>query len=211
MTHRLQPARDRLRARPPHRRPERRQARGRHRAPQPLAPPAAPRGAARGGAAEEHPDDRPDRHRQDRDRAPPRQAGAGALPQGRGDQVHRGRLCRPRRRADRARPGRGRARHDARAAAQGSGGARPSFGAEERVLDVLVGANASPETRAKFRKMLRTGELDEREIEVEVQDQGGLQHADLRHPRHARRADGHGQSRRDVRQGVRAAAPSRAA
>ena len=36
----LQPARDRLRARPLHRRPERRQARRRHRAAQPLAPPA---------------------------------------------------------------------------------------------------------------------------------------------------------------------------
>ena len=68
---RLQPARDRLRARPPHRRPGRRQARRRHRAAQPLAPPAAARGAARGGAAQEHPDDRPDRRRQDRDRAPP--------------------------------------------------------------------------------------------------------------------------------------------
>ena len=41
------------------------------------------------------------------------------------------------------------------------------------MLDVLVGANASTETRAKFRKMLRTGELDDKEIEVEVQDQGG--------------------------------------
>ena len=51
--------------------------------------------------------------------------------------------------------------------------ARAELRAEERVLDVLVGANASTETRAKFRKMLRTGELDDKEIEVEVQDQGG--------------------------------------
>ncbi len=50
--------------------------------------------------------------------------------------------------------------------------ARAELRAEERVLDVLVGANASAETRTKFRKMLRTGELDQREIEVEVQDQG---------------------------------------
>ena len=42
MTH-FSPARDRLRARPLHRRPERRQARRRHRAAQPLAPPAARR------------------------------------------------------------------------------------------------------------------------------------------------------------------------
>jgi ATP-dependent HslUV protease ATP-binding subunit HslU len=42
--------------------------------------------------------------------------------------------------------------------------------AEERVLDALVGDNASPETRQKFRKMLREGELNEREIEVNVQE-----------------------------------------
>jgi ATP-dependent HslUV protease ATP-binding subunit HslU len=53
--------------------------------------------------------------------------------------------------------------------------AKAELRAEERVLDVLVGANASADTRTKFRKMLRSGELDEREIEVEVQDQGGFQ------------------------------------
>ena len=77
---------------------------------------------ARGGAAEEHPDDRPDRRRQDRDLAPPGQARRRAVPQGRGDQVHRGRLCRPRRRADRPRPGRGRHRPGARREAQGGRG-----------------------------------------------------------------------------------------
>jgi ATP-dependent HslUV protease ATP-binding subunit HslU len=45
--------------------------------------------------------------------------------------------------------------------------------AEERVLDALVGQNATAETRQKFRKMLREGQLDEREIEVQVQDVGG--------------------------------------
>lgn len=40
--------------------------------------------------------------------------------------------------------------------------------AEERVLDALVGANASPATRDTFRKKLREGDLDEREIEIEV-------------------------------------------
>jgi ATP-dependent HslUV protease ATP-binding subunit HslU len=54
-------------------------------------------------------------------------------------------------------------------------GARAELLAEERVLDVLVGANAGADTRAKFRKMLRTGELDEREIEVETKDPGGMQ------------------------------------
>jgi ATP-dependent HslUV protease ATP-binding subunit HslU len=53
--------------------------------------------------------------------------------------------------------------------------ARAELRAEERVLEVLVGANAGAETRAKFRKMLRSGELDDKEIEVEVQDQGGFQ------------------------------------
>src|SRR5688572_6787912 len=45
--------------------------------------------------------------------------------------------------------------------------------AEERVLDALVGTDASPETRSKFRRMLRTGELDQKEIEVNVRDTGG--------------------------------------
>jgi ATP-dependent HslUV protease ATP-binding subunit HslU len=46
--------------------------------------------------------------------------------------------------------------------------------AEERVLDALVGEGASADTRAKFRRMLRAGELDAREIEIKVKDQGGL-------------------------------------
>ncbi len=50
--------------------------------------------------------------------------------------------------------------------------ARAELAAEERILDVLVGEHAAPETRQKFRKMLREGELDEREIEVQVQDTG---------------------------------------
>jgi len=45
--------------------------------------------------------------------------------------------------------------------------------AEERVLDALVGEGAGAETRAKFRRMLRTGELDEKEIELTVKDSGG--------------------------------------
>jgi ATP-dependent HslUV protease ATP-binding subunit HslU len=42
--------------------------------------------------------------------------------------------------------------------------------AEERVLEALVGANARPETRQQFRKMLREGQLDEKEIEIPVQE-----------------------------------------
>src|SRR6185437_2823107 len=51
--------------------------------------------------------------------------------------------------------------------------AKAELAAEERVLDALVGQTANPETRAKFRKMLRDGELDDREIEVQVADTGG--------------------------------------
>ncbi len=51
--------------------------------------------------------------------------------------------------------------------------AKAAVAAEERVLDALVGHSAAPETRAKFRKMLRDGELDDREIEVQVADTGG--------------------------------------
>src|SRR2546421_6381989 len=42
--------------------------------------------------------------------------------------------------------------------------------AEERVLEALVGSGASADTRQKFRKMLREGALDDREIEVAVQE-----------------------------------------
>lgn len=40
--------------------------------------------------------------------------------------------------------------------------------AEERVLDALVGQNASSDTRQKFRKMLREGDLHDKEIEIDV-------------------------------------------
>jgi ATP-dependent HslUV protease ATP-binding subunit HslU len=53
--------------------------------------------------------------------------------------------------------------------------AKAELQAEERILDTLVGENASGETRQKFRKMLREGALDEREIEIQVADMGGLQ------------------------------------
>ena len=44
--------------------------------------------------------------------------------------------------------------------------------AEERVLDALVGEGSGAETRAKFRRMLRAGELDDKEIELNVKDSG---------------------------------------
>ncbi len=46
--------------------------------------------------------------------------------------------------------------------------AKAEINAEERVLDALVGENATAETREKFRKRLREGELDDKEIELQV-------------------------------------------
>src|SRR5205085_12136172 len=51
--------------------------------------------------------------------------------------------------------------------------ARAQLAAEERVLDALVGANASAATRDSFRRKLRAGELNDKEIEVETQSSGG--------------------------------------
>ncbi|MGO9484623.1 MAG: ATP-dependent protease ATPase subunit HslU, partial [Rhodomicrobium sp.] len=51
--------------------------------------------------------------------------------------------------------------------------AKAHLQAEERVLNALVGANASPATKDAFRKRLRDGELDDKEIEVQVSDSGG--------------------------------------
>jgi ATP-dependent HslUV protease ATP-binding subunit HslU len=50
--------------------------------------------------------------------------------------------------------------------------ARAQLAAEERVLDALVGANASAATRESFRKKLRAGELNDKEIEIETQSSG---------------------------------------
>ncbi len=51
---------------------------------------------------------------------------------------------------------------------------KADLAAEERVLDALVGKTATPETRQKFRKMLREGELNDREIEIEVADTSSI-------------------------------------
>src|SRR3979411_244342 len=51
--------------------------------------------------------------------------------------------------------------------------ARAQLAAEDRVLDALVGANSSSATRDSFRKKLRAGELNDKEIEVETQSSGG--------------------------------------
>ena len=154
-----------------HRRPGRRQARRRDRAAQPLAPPAAAGRTARGGAAQEHPDDRPDRRaarprsragwpssprrRSSRSRRPssPRSAMSAATSSRSPATSWRSRssMTRERLRKD----GRG----EGRACRRGPRARR-------------AGRRATPATRRaqKFRKMLRDGELDDREIEVEVPD-----------------------------------------
>ncbi|MFG1284296.1 ATP-dependent protease ATPase subunit HslU [Xanthobacter autotrophicus] len=50
--------------------------------------------------------------------------------------------------------------------------AKAHLAAENRVLDALVGATASPATRDAFRKRLRAGELDDKEVEIEIQASG---------------------------------------
>ena len=52
--------------------------------------------------------------------------------------------------------------------------ARAQLAAEDRVLDALVGANSSTATRDSFRKKLRAGELNDKEIEIETQSSGGM-------------------------------------
>ncbi len=48
--------------------------------------------------------------------------------------------------------------------------AQADLKAEERVLDCLVGKTASENTREKFRSDLRAGKLNDREIEIEVEE-----------------------------------------
>ncbi len=50
---------------------------------------------------------------------------------------------------------------------------RAHSAAEDRVVDALVGSTASASTKDTFRKKLRAGDLDDKEIEVELQASGG--------------------------------------
>ena len=50
--------------------------------------------------------------------------------------------------------------------------ARAQQAAENRVLDALVGANASSSTKEAFRRKLRAAELNDKEIDIEVQAAG---------------------------------------
>jgi len=49
--------------------------------------------------------------------------------------------------------------------------AQAHHNAEERVLDALVGTSSTPSTRESFRQKLRTNELDDKDIEIEVNSQ----------------------------------------
>ncbi len=51
--------------------------------------------------------------------------------------------------------------------------ARAQQAAEERVIDALVGAGSGAATRESFRRKLRAGELNDKEIELEMQSSGG--------------------------------------
>ena len=51
--------------------------------------------------------------------------------------------------------------------------ARAQQAAEERVLDALVGPGSGPSTRESFRKKLRAGEMNDKEIEIETTASGG--------------------------------------
>nr|WP_201728380.1 ATP-dependent protease ATPase subunit HslU [Acidocella sp. C78] len=48
--------------------------------------------------------------------------------------------------------------------------ARAELAAEDRLLTALVGEGASSETRNRFRRMLRDGELEDKEIDVDVSE-----------------------------------------
>jgi ATP-dependent HslUV protease ATP-binding subunit HslU len=45
--------------------------------------------------------------------------------------------------------------------------------AEDRLVDALVGATASADTKSKFRRMLRDGELEQKEVEVQISEPSG--------------------------------------
>src|SRR5262249_6916450 len=49
--------------------------------------------------------------------------------------------------------------------------AKAEQAAEERILDALVGPGAGPSTRESFRKRLRAGELDDKDVELTLADQ----------------------------------------
>ena len=77
--------------------------------------------------------------------------------------------------------------------------AKAELEAEERVLDALVGSTSSAATRDAFRRKLRAGELNDKEIEVELPQSGsGMPMFEL--PNMPGASIGADQSRRHFRQ-----------
>ena len=64
--------------------------------------------------------------------------------------------------------------------------------AEETVLKALLGDNPSEETKEKFRSMLRDNQLNDKEVEIAI-DQKSNPFPIFRYTRHARCTDGHDQ------------------
>ena len=179
-------ARNRRRARQVRRRAASGEARRRDRAAQPHAAAQALAGDGRRSGAEEHPDDRADRRGQDGNRAPSGEAGAVAVHQGRGVEVHRGGLRRPRRRVDDPRPHRDRRRTRARGADRGGAREGEAGGRRARARSAAAAAAArrpsttrgrrnlreqAQRTREKLREQLREGRLDHKQLEIEVREQ----------------------------------------
>ena len=52
--------------------------------------------------------------------------------------------------------------------------AKAELAAEERLITALVGDRAAADTRSNFRRMLRHGELEDKEIDVSVENTGGM-------------------------------------
>ncbi len=57
--------------------------------------------------------------------------------------------------------------------------AKAHINAEERVIDALVGAGASEQTRETFRRKLRASELNDKEIEIQVADAPAMPSFDI--------------------------------
>jgi len=52
--------------------------------------------------------------------------------------------------------------------------AKAELAAEERLITALVGEGAAADTRSKFRRMLRNGEFEQKEIEIAVSESQGM-------------------------------------
>ena len=52
--------------------------------------------------------------------------------------------------------------------------AKAELAAEERLITALVGEGAAADTRSKFRRMLRNGEFEQKEIEISVSEPQGM-------------------------------------